>query len=58
MSRSSHQPPAALLNQAVAAHRAGDLAAADALYDKVLKTDRTNADALNLKAVIATSRGA
>lgn len=42
----------------MAAHRAGDLAAADALYDKVLKTDRTNADALNLKAVIATSRGA
>ncbi len=48
---------AALLAQAVAAHRAGNLKDADALYDRVLKADRANADALNLKGVIATTRG-
>lgn len=56
----TQRPPkslAVLLNQAVAAHRAGNLAGADALYDKVLKADRGNADALNLKAVIASARG-
>lgn len=50
-------PLAALLHQAVAAHRAGNLAGADALYDQVLKADRANADALNLKGVIAGARG-
>lgn len=58
MTRSPHPPLAVFLNQAVAAHRAGDLSAADHLYDKVLKIDRNNADALNLKGVIATTRGA
>ncbi len=50
-------PLAALLHQGVAAHRAGNLADADALYDQVLKADRSNADALNLKGVIASARG-
>lgn len=50
-------PIAALLAQAVAAHRAGNLPDADVLYDKVLKIDRANADALNLKGVIASARG-
>lgn len=50
-------PLAALLTQAVSAHRAGALADADALYDKVLKIDRANADALNLKGMIASARG-
>ncbi|MHB1207156.1 MAG: tetratricopeptide repeat protein [Rhodospirillaceae bacterium] len=46
-----------LLTQAVTAHRAGNLDAADRLYDKVLKIDRNNTDALNLKGLVAAARG-
>lgn len=57
MTRLPPQTLGALLNQGVAAHRAGNLDAAAAFYDKVLKADRTNADALNLKGLIAAARG-
>lgn len=57
MTRAS--PPSLLtwLQKAVARHQAGDLREAERLYDKVLKVDRNNADALNLKGVIASAAG-
>lgn len=48
---------AALLTEAVAHHQAGRLNEAEQLYDKVLKLDRRNLDALNLKGLIANQRG-
>ncbi|MGE3335091.1 MAG: tetratricopeptide repeat protein [Rhodospirillaceae bacterium] len=48
---------AALLGRAVAHHQAGYLDEAEPLYDKVLKLDRRNLDALNLKGLIANQRG-
>jgi tetratricopeptide (TPR) repeat protein len=45
------------LNQAVDAHRTGNLDAADRLYDRILKIDRNNADALNLKGLVMSARG-
>jgi tetratricopeptide (TPR) repeat protein len=45
-----------LLREAVAHHQCGRLAEADQLYDTVLETDRSNADAWNLKAAIAQAR--
>lgn len=46
-----------LLAQAVALHNSGNIVEAEALYDKVLKVDASNGDALNLKAIIAHQRG-
>lgn len=57
MTRLPPQARGALLNQGVAAHRAGNLDAAEGFYDKVLKADPANADALNLKGLIAAARG-
>jgi tetratricopeptide (TPR) repeat protein len=57
MAPRSPQDIPVLLNQAVDAHRTGDLEAADRLYDRVLKIDRNNADALNLKGLIMAARG-
>ncbi len=48
---------AALLGQAVSHHQAGRLNDAEQLYEKVLKLDRRNVDALNLKGLIANQRG-
>lgn len=45
------------LQKAVAHHQAGDLLSAERLYDKVLKRDRNNPDALNLKGVVASHTG-
>lgn len=46
-----------LLARAVALHKEGKLAEAEKLYDKVLKHNPASGDALNLKGVIATTRG-
>jgi tetratricopeptide (TPR) repeat protein len=46
-----------LLHSAVVLHQAGRLAEASRLYDKVLLREPNNADALNLKAVIADAEG-
>ncbi len=46
----------ALLHKAVAHHQAGRLAAAEALYVKVIKAEPRNADALNLLGAIAHRR--
>lgn len=46
-----------LLEEAVALHRGGDLAAAERLYRRVLKLDSANADALMLMGCIAYVRG-
>jgi len=45
------------LLKATALQSAGQLADAEAIYDKVLKIDRRNGDALNLKGLIAHERG-
>jgi tetratricopeptide (TPR) repeat protein len=45
------------LEKAVAHHQAGELQAAERLYDKVLKVERNNSDALNLKGIIASAGG-
>jgi tetratricopeptide (TPR) repeat protein len=45
-----------LLQEAVAHHQAGRLAAAEALYAKVIKADPRNVDALHLMGVAAHSR--
>lgn len=47
----------AWLQEGVARHEAADLRGAERLYDKVLKVDRNNPDALNLKGVIASDTG-
>lgn len=47
-----NDPPASLLHRGLAAHRAGDVAAAEALYRQVLATQPTQADALYLLATI------
>ncbi|MGE3335092.1 MAG: tetratricopeptide repeat protein [Rhodospirillaceae bacterium] len=57
MTRASSPPIMDWLQKAVAHHQAGDISAAERLYDKVLKVDRTNADALNLKGLIANTSG-
>ncbi len=57
MTRAASPPIMEWLRKAVAYHQAGDLRAADRLYDKVLKADRNNADALNLKGLIANTNG-
>jgi len=57
MTRASQAPILAWLQEGAARHQAGDLRAADRLYDKVLKADPNNADALNLKGVIASDTG-
>jgi tetratricopeptide (TPR) repeat protein len=45
-----------VLSQAVAAHQAGDLAQADRLYKKLLKSDPANSDALHLRGLIEFQR--
>ncbi|MCA0199452.1 MAG: tetratricopeptide repeat protein [Proteobacteria bacterium] len=45
------------LAEAVSLHQAGRLDEAERLYDKVLKLDRRNLDALNLKGLIESQRG-
>jgi tetratricopeptide (TPR) repeat protein len=45
-------PPTTLLHRGLAAHRAGDIAAAEALYREVLASEPTQADALFLLATI------
>lgn len=45
-----------LLQKGVAHHQAGQLAAAEALYDRVIKAEPRNADALNLLGAIAHRR--
>lgn len=57
MKRASGQSWQDLLMRGVALHKAGKLAEAEKLYDKVLKYNRGSGDALNLKGVIASSRG-
>jgi predicted O-linked N-acetylglucosamine transferase (SPINDLY family) len=49
--------PGALLAQALAAHRAGQLPQAQALYQRVLEADAGNVDALNLLGVLHSQRG-
>jgi len=46
-----------LLRKGVDLHLAGQLAEAESVYNKVLKADRSNADALNLKGLIANDTG-
>lgn len=46
-----------LLAKAAALHNSGHLDEAAALYDKILKVDRRNGNALNLKGLIALQRG-
>lgn len=46
-----------ILLQAVTLHKAGDLDVAERLYERVLKLQPQNADALNLLGVIAQHRG-
>lgn len=48
---------ATLLGKGVELHKAGDFSSAERFYDRVLKTDRRNPDALNLKGLIAKARG-
>ena len=50
-------PIQAWLQEGAARHQAGDLKGAERFYDKVLKVDRSNPDALNLKGVIASDTG-
>lgn len=57
MTRSSPSPIMTWLHEGAARHQAGDLRGAERLYDKVLKADPDNADALNLKGVIASDTG-
>jgi len=45
------------IEHAVALHRQGDIAAAEALYREILETDSDNAEALHLLGVIALQRG-
>lgn len=47
----------AFLQEALRFHQAGRLTEAERLYDKVLKVDRANPDALNLKGAIAVDQG-
>jgi predicted O-linked N-acetylglucosamine transferase (SPINDLY family) len=53
---SQTEPTSVLLTRAVAAHRAGDLAAAERTYRQVLTTAPDNFDALHLLGVIAIQR--
>jgi tetratricopeptide (TPR) repeat protein len=46
-----------LLDSALAHHRCGNLAEADAIYCEILKHDPRNADAMHLRGVIAHQRG-
>ena len=46
-----------LLQQALALHKAGNLAQADLLYEKILRLDPQHADALHLSGVAAHQRG-
>ncbi len=46
-----------LLLRGVALHKQGNAVEAEGLYDKVLKLNPRNGDALNLKSVLATARG-
>ncbi|MSQ55723.1 MAG: tetratricopeptide repeat protein [Betaproteobacteria bacterium] len=45
-----------LLSAAVQRHRAGDLAGADETYDRIVRADPGNADAIHLRGVIALQR--
>jgi tetratricopeptide (TPR) repeat protein len=47
----------ATFNQAMAAHRAGDLPRAEALYKLVLAHDATQFDAMHMLGVVAGQRG-
>lgn len=47
----------AWLHDGAARHQAGDLRGAERMYDKVLKVDGNNPDALNLKGLIASDTG-
>jgi len=49
----SSQAVAALLQEAVRSHQTGDLLQAERIYDSVLEQEPANADALNLKGLIA-----
>lgn len=51
------QPAPARLRQAIAHHQQGQLAAAEALYQEILRTDPKNFDALHLPGVIAVQTG-
>lgn len=57
MTRAPGQSWQDLLLRGVALHKAGKLAEAEKLYDKVLKYNRGCGDALNLKGVLASGRG-
>jgi tetratricopeptide (TPR) repeat protein len=47
----------AWLQDGAARHQSGDLKGAERFYDKVLKVDRANPDALNLKGVVLSDTG-
>jgi tetratricopeptide (TPR) repeat protein len=47
----------AMLGQAMAKHKAGDLDSAKTLYEKILSQDPSDTDALNLLGVLALQRG-
>ncbi len=47
----------ATFNQALAAHRAGDLARAESLYRLVLASDAKQFDAMHMLGVVAGQRG-
>ena len=57
MSKASAAAVMVWLRDGAARHQAGDLRAAERLYDKVLRADPNNADALNLKGLIALDSG-
>ncbi len=49
--------PSQLLNLAVSHHRAGDLAAAEAIYRRILRDTPNHIDSLHLLGLIANTRG-
>lgn len=57
MRRGVDRKVAALLQEGVGFHKAGQIERALKAYDKVLSIDRVNPDALNLKGVIANESG-
>lgn len=57
MTRPSAPPIMAWLQDAAARHRSGDLRGAERLYDRVLKANPNNPDALNLKGLVASDSG-
>src|ERR1700684_4276074 len=53
----SHDFIVATFNQAMAAHRAGDLARAETLYKLVLAHDEKQFDAMHMLGIVAGQRG-